>query len=145
MKKFLILALLLIPGMAHASVAGTVPMCDDPRLLQRVSEKVSEYHMDSQTQSVVGRREQAILLKEMQSFEEISSDNFTDKDDYQTAKRLIEIKINKNVPASDVRLCKNTGKGIASKVYLIVYAYRGGHHIAIVNLAKNEPNLETEY
>lgn len=115
-----------------------LPQCDDKRLLSLVLAKISEYHQQHQASNLLEKRRQALLLKNLQKFSELSAEGFTSKENFNVANSLLMTKINNGLDDSQIRLCRNEGGGKAAEIYLLVYPYYGQIRVNILNYLANQ-------
>lgn len=115
-----------------------LPQCDDKHLLSLVLAKISEYHQQHQASNLLEKRRQALLLKNLQKFSELSAEGFTSKENFNVANSLLMTKINNGLDDSQIRLCRNEGGGKAAEIYLLVYPYYGQIRVNILNYLANQ-------
>ena len=52
------------------SAAARLPSCNDPAMLKAVAEKVKEYQDENPASSIISRRKQALIVKNLKEFED---------------------------------------------------------------------------
>ncbi len=111
----------------------TPPTCDNPIIYNKVIEKVKKFSQEILTLSIKNKRKKALILANINGFEEISAINFSPETDLKTANALIMLKINKKYQDNDFILCKQKGK-YQKPLYLIMYPYMDNYMVHIINL-----------
>lgn len=106
-----------------------LPQCDNTEMLEQVSTQIREYQEGNPSDSIVGRREQALIVKNLKNFKEISIADFDYKGNYVVGKELVMTKVNYHLENDDMRLCQNTG----SDIYLLMYPEGKGARVQIIN------------
>lgn len=106
------------------------PKCDNPRLREKVLARIQEYYQQNKQTSIVDERRQALMLKKLKSFTEVDTKSFQPQENYSVADRLIDIKINDGVKASDLSLCKSVGN---REIYLLIYPQNNFYTVEIIN------------
>ncbi len=125
------------------SVAKPVlPTCGDEELKKLVLAKVSAYHKEHPVSSILEKRRQALLYKNLKQFTEVQTEGFTSKDDFNVANKLLMVKINNGLDNNELRLCKNSGQGIAEDIYLLIYPYAYDIRVSILNFVPVAPDNE---
>lgn len=119
-----------------------LPQCDDKRLLSLVLDKIAEYHQQHQASNLLEKRHQALLLKNLQKFSELSAEGFTSKENFNVANSLLMTKINNGLDDSQIRLCRNEGGGKAAEIYLLVYPYYDQIRVNILNYLTNQTSKD---
>ena len=113
----------------------TPPPCSDKFLVDKVLSAVREYQRQNPGTNILERRRQKLMLKNLNSFIPVSTENFTSKDDLLTANKLITLKINQGFEDADITLCKSVGSGAEYNIYLMIYPADevGRYHVEIIN------------
>ncbi|MCX4349680.1 MAG: hypothetical protein OSJ76_07860 [Alphaproteobacteria bacterium] len=117
----------------YAAEKQKLPACADSRLKELVLAKVHEYHSEHPVSSILEKRRQALLYKNVQQFAEVSAEGFTSKQDFNVANKLLMVKINNGLDNQELRLCKNEGAGKAGEIYLLIYPYGFDIRVSILN------------
>ncbi len=111
-----------------------LPSCHNPVLLQKVRETIKAYGLKNPPQNIIDRRKQTLLLKNLDGFVLVDNENFTSKDDFRTAGRLVTVKINNGLTDNDVKVCKSSSSGAGSNIYLLIYPYdEKAYTVEIIN------------
>ena len=119
-----------------------LPPCDDKKLAALVMAKVAEYQGQHPVSGILEKRRQALLLKNLKNFSEVPVDNFTSRQNYNVANRLLMTKINNGLDNDQIRLCKNDGYGKAADIYLLLYPHGLDIRVVIINLVAAEDPKE---
>lgn len=103
--------------------------------------KVAEYQGQH---PVSGILENAVRLccSKSENFSEVPVDNFTSRQNYNVANRLLMTKINNGLDNDQIRLCKNDGYGKAADIYLLLYPHGLDIRVVIINLVAAEDPKE---
>lgn len=112
------------------SAAARLPSCNDPAMLKAVAEKVKEYQDENPASSVISRRKQALIVKNLKEFEEIPAAEFDNASNYEVARELVMTKINYRIAEDNLRLCRG---GAVSGIYLLMYPEGSGTRVQILN------------
>ncbi len=113
--------------------AIALPECDNEQMIEKVIAKVDAYNQEHPATSIMNKRNQALLLKNLRHFAEVDSVGFTSEQNYNVANQILMTKINRGLDDKDLRLCKNTGKGKASDIYLLIYPWWDNVYVSIIN------------
>lgn len=111
---------------------GDLPSCQNQVLRDKVLNRIKAYQKENPPSNIVEKRRQLLLLKNLNSFVQVDSRNFTSKDEVRTANKLITVKINNGLEDSDIVLCKSSGSGEEYNIYLIVYPDGEGQNIVSI-------------
>lgn len=114
-----------------------LPECNNEVLIKLVEAKVAEFYKSNPADSLLEKRRQALLLKNLRAYTEVSTEGFTSKQNYNVANHLLMTKINEGLDDDEIKLCKNAGLGNASDIYLLIYPQNFQIKISILNLLKN--------
>lgn len=109
------------------------PTCDNQIIYDKVIKKVKEYSNEISSLSIKNKRKKALILANINDFEEVSAANFTPETDFKTANALIMLKINKKLKDEDFIVCGQKGKH-KNPLYLIMYPYMNNYMVHIINL-----------
>ncbi len=116
-----------------------LPSCNDKLLIELVESKAEQYYAQHPATTIMERRNQKLLLKYLSSYQEVSPKGFTSKQNYNVANHLLMTKINLGLNDDELRLCKNSGQGNASDIYLLIYPKQGEIQVSIINFIQNLP------
>ena len=117
------------------------PKCDTPELFEKVMQRIKAYTSSLQSNSIINKRRNTLLVTNIEGFEEISVENFDPETDYHTANALITIKVNMHYKNKDITLCRQTGKN-THPLYLIMYPYLDNYKVHIINLDMHSDDHE---
>ncbi len=145
MKYFLAFLLMLscpVRAQENISPSSRLPRCDAPALMEALNAKVAEYYAGQPAENITTRRRQALILKNMEKFEEIDITSFQPSDNYQVANLIMMKKMNLGLVEADMRICKNEADSILSEVYLLIYPDNGMARASLINFTNNSANRE---
>lgn len=99
-----------------------LPECTDKALIEKTQEVLISYNDSHPIGSLYEKRKRALQMRLMKSFEEVSSEGFTSKQNRLVADKLLMTKINKGLEDSQIRLCRSQKTDERFKtVYLMMY------------------------
>jgi len=107
-----------------------LPDCNEPQMLEMVTDKIKEHQSSRATGSIIERRAQALMVKNLNNFTELSVEDFDNASNYTVANELVMTKINLRIRAEHMRLCKGSGR---SNIYLLIYPEGEGFRVQILN------------
>ena len=113
--------------------ATSRPKCSDPRLTQKIVEKIEAYQSEHPAAMLIDRRRDILLRRNLSRFGEVKVEGFTAKQDFNVANAIIMTKINRGLNDADLRLCRGLGQGKAADVYVLVYPVGEGNVADIIN------------
>lgn len=116
-------------------IDADIPTCDDSVLISKVWSNGRAFMAKNPPSSIIEKRRQNLISKNLDKFQEIPAGNITAKDDFEVARKVIMIKINNGLDSSKLRLCKSTSKGITSNVYILIYKEYGRINVDVVNFS----------
>ncbi len=125
------------PKNPEAAVAARLPSCNDTGMLTAVAEKIREYQTENPGMSIVSRRKQALIIKNLKEFSTIPVAAFDNASNYEVAKELIMTKINYHITEENMRLCKGNN---GSEIYLLMYPEGSGFRVQILNFVPSSDN-----
>ena len=117
------------PKAEQGGVDERLPACNDKEMINAVTAHIQEYQEGNPSNSIVGRRKQKLIVKNLRDFEDVSIADFDRKSNYSVAKELVMAKVNYHLEEKDMRLCSNTG----SDIYLLMYPEGSGARVQIIN------------
>lgn len=109
-----------------------LPTCDNEEIITLVRQKISQYQQEHRENSIVGRRQQALILKTLGRFENLDTAQFDNASNYKAADALVMAKINRGLQDEDIRLCRG---GFDGSVYLMMYRDADAYRVEIINFA----------
>lgn len=112
-----------------------LPTCDDTILLSKVWVNGKSFMAANPGTSVVEKRNEALIIRNLNKFKEIDAGKITARDDFEVASRVVMIKINNGLDNSLLRLCKSTSEGITSNVYILIYREYGETIVEVMNFS----------
>ncbi|MBQ8870223.1 MAG: hypothetical protein IJ019_02465 [Alphaproteobacteria bacterium] len=118
-----------------------VPKCNDANLYEKVLQRVKQYSDISIADSTIVKRQKALMLKNIESFENVDVKSFNPETDFNTADALISLKINKQLTNDDIILCKQA-KNIKKPLYIILYPQDRSYVGHIINLEQYSADYE---
>ncbi len=130
--------------------AGTVafPDCNSPRLQEQVQKSLLAYEAGQPQRSADERRQQALNSKNTSDFKPVSVLGFKPETNYDVANRIIELKLNRLIQESEMRLCSQNNRISGRTVYLLMSRADNRIQVEIIGYlprnAKN-PILYFEY
>lgn len=107
-----------------------IPECDNPRLHDLVIAKINAYFNDEKSWSIIERRRQVLMLRNLQSYITLDPENFSLKENSKVADKLITYKINKGLTEDKIRLCRS---GAERQIYLFIYPEDAHYRVEIIN------------
>lgn len=113
--------------------AFALPQCDNEPMIAKIIAKVNAYNKEHPVASIMEKRNQALMLKNLRHFTEADPANFTAEQNFNVANKILMTKINYGLDDSDLRLCKNAGRGKAADIYLLIYPMWGNVYVSIIN------------
>ncbi len=147
LKYFLILAAMCLPFSLQAQTeasdinvvifapkaedkpaAAGLPSCNQASMLAAVAAEIGEYQQAHPANSIVSRRKQALMIKNLKDFEEIPVANFDNSANYEVARELVMTKVNYRISEENMRLCRGN-----SDIYLLIYPEGHGFRVQILN------------
>jgi len=117
------------------------PKCDNPQLIEKVIHTIQKHFKLLSSDSTMTKRKKALILSNVNGFEEVDIKKFTPKSDYNTANALITIKVNKHYKDEDFIICKQSGQH-KKPLYLIIYPYMDNYKGHIINLEEYSNDYE---
>ncbi len=97
-------------------------------MLAAVAAEIGEYQQAHPANSIVSRRKQALMIKNLKDFEEIPVANFDNSANYEVARELVMTKVNYRISEENMRLCRGN-----SDIYLLIYPEGHGFRVQILN------------
>lgn len=116
-------------------IDADIPTCDDSVLISKVWTNGKSFMAKNPPSSIIEKRRQNLISKNLDKFQEIPAGNITAKDDFNVASKVIMIKINNGLDGSKLRLCKSTSKGITANVYILIYKEYGRINVDVINFS----------
>lgn len=87
------------------------PECSDPRMTQKIVEKIEAYQSEHPAAMLIDRRRDILLRRNLSRFGEVKVEGFTAKQDFNVANAIIMTKINRGLNDADLRLCRRSRTG----------------------------------
>ncbi len=116
-------------------IDSALPACDDTILLAKVWMNGKSFLATNPGTSVLEKRTEALITRNLNKFKEIDAGKITARDDFEVASRVVMIKINNGLDNSLLRLCKSTSEGITSNVYILLYREYGETIVEVMNFS----------
>ena len=116
------------PKAEDKPAAAGLPSCNQASMLAAVVAEIGEYQQAHPANSIVSRRKQALMIKNLKDFEEIPVANFDNSANYEVARELVMTKVNYRISEENMRLCRGN-----SDIYLLIYPEGHGFRVQILN------------
>lgn len=110
-----------------------IPKCDNPEMLKNVSNRIQQFYDENVSNKIRDKRNQKLLLKYLNSFEEVDVETFKPETNYLVADRILMNKINANLEAKDMKLCRSNKGADKYGVYLYIYPKENYYIVEIIN------------
>lgn len=117
------------------------PKCEDIKLYEKTLAKIQDYFSSIATTSTISKRQKALLMANIDGFENINIKDITPQTDIYTANALITLKVNKHLKNADFVVCKQIGKS-KLPLYLIGYPEANNYMVHIINLDPYSSNYD---
>ena len=119
-----------------------LPECNDEKLLAKVKETVLPF-MQNVLPTVESKRRKHLILKNISNFTEIAAESLTLEKNKAAIAGVLEIKINKNLGAKKLRICKSLSPILTSDLYVMIYEFEEKVNVDVVNFVPNQnPSFE---
>ena len=115
---------------ADNSTAVAKPECDNPRLLQKVLDRIAKFYSETPVNNIIDKRRQTLMLKNLRDFKELDISAFDPKENYDVSDQIIAYKINKGIKQDEMRLCRST---LPRAIYLLIYPQNNFYTVEIIN------------
>lgn len=112
------------------------PACDDKHLSKSIRE-VAEPFVDSSAITIINKRRNILITKNIDNFSEISLDEAYNMDNKIIKARLVELKVNKRLSDKNFKICQSDNKVLRDKLYILMYDDNDNVMIELLNLAVN--------
>ncbi len=119
-----------------------LPTCNDKKLHELLTAKISEYYQKHTAVSQLEKRMQKLLSRNMNNFNEVDIASFSPQDNIYVANKLMSIKINDGLENKEIRLCRTDSIPNLPIVYLLIYPDNYYYMIDIINFAGTSSNRE---
>ena len=116
------------PKAEDKPAAAMLPSCNQASMLAAVAAEIGEYQQAHPANSIISRRKQALMIKNLKDFEEIPVANFDNSANYEVARELVMTKVNYRISEENLRLCRGN-----SDIYLLIYPEGHGFRVQILN------------
>lgn len=116
------------PKAEDKPAAAGLPSCNQAPMLAAVAAEIGEYQQAHPANSIVNRRKQALMIKNLKDFEEIPVADFDNSANYEVARELVMTKVNYRISEENMRLCRGN-----SDIYLLIYPEGHGFRVQILN------------
>lgn len=114
-----------------------LPLCDDEEMIAAVVAKIKAHQELQPAKSIIENRSRALIIKNLQEFNELSVENFNNASNYNVADAIIMTKINFGIKENQMRLCQSNAK---SNIYLLIYPENNVYHVNIINFVAASRN-----
>lgn len=112
------------------TTAVAKPECQNPRLLQKVLEKIASFYRQNPSNSIIDKRRQTLMLKNLHNFQEVDIASFDPKENFAVSDQIISYKINKGLKEEQMRLCRSS---YPRPIYLLIYPHNNFYTVEIIN------------
>lgn len=99
------------------------PACNDTQLLAKTKEAIAEYEKEMTKENIIELRHRLLAQKNLSSFFEQKTENFSYKDNRMVANILITEKFNGKYQNDDFRICVSENPVLKRRVYLLLQKY----------------------
>ncbi len=123
-------------GFFSENPVNLIPDCQSERLKKAVLNKVKEYQKQYPENSIIGIRQQKLLLKRLREFSKVEIASLNPEKYPKLGDKIITYKINDGIAEKEMRLCKSTEP---YNIYLLIYPKGSDYLIDIVDMEKNFP------
>ena len=127
------------------SESYTHPSCENSRIVENVVLKIKEYYDREEARNIKETREQLLLQKNIDSFEEVDITSFAPSKNYAVADAILLNKINHGIQDSQMRLCHIKNKFVKKDLYLLMLPHEGRSLIKILNFMPNQNEDEFSF
>lgn len=112
------------------TTAVAKPECQNPRLLQKVLERITSFYGQNPSNSIIDKRRQILMLKNLRNFQEVEIASFDPNENYAVSDQIISYKINKGLKEEEMRLCRSS---FQRPIYLLIYPHNNFYTVEIIN------------
>lgn len=123
----------LISETPAAIALPSLPECSDSKLQNTIIDKISSYYRNNKLESIIDKRRQKLILKNLHDFTEIPVRDFSRKDNYPVAEKILMAKINNGLQDEEIRLCRSRGEGRVPVLYFLIYPENYYYMVDIIN------------
>lgn len=123
-------------GFYSENPVNLLPDCQSERLTQAVLNKVQEYQKKYPDNSIIGKRQQKLLLTKLKDFSKVEIASLNPEKYPKLGDKIITYKINDGIPEKKMLLCKSAEP---YNIYLLIYPKGSDYLIDIVDMGKNFP------
>lgn len=109
--------------------------CNEEKFMNIVKDAIIKYQDANPQTTSIGKRKHKLLIREVESFTEISTDNITSKYSNLLAGEVIKLKINQKIEAEDMRVCKAGNAPEGGYIYVLMYKEKNYITVKILNVA----------
>jgi len=120
----------------------SLPTCDDKKLHELLTAKISEYYQKHSAVSQLEKRMQKLISRSMKHFNEVDVASFSPQDNIYVANKLMSIKINDGLENKEIRLCRTTVVPNLPIIYLLIYPDNYYYMVDIINFEGTPSNRE---
>lgn len=106
---------------SQPQLLSSLPTCEDAKLHELVLDKISRYYQDNKQESLLEKKRQRLIIKNLETFKEILTTDFSRKTNYKVADKILMSKINNGLDDKDLRLCQSAAIGSIPSIYLLIY------------------------
>jgi len=131
---------------SNAARADDLPLCNDERLEEIVSEAINTHDNKGEILSPLGARSFELIKKYGKELAEVDIHNADFEDTPLIKDKILELKINKDIHPEDMRLCKGTYTKIKNTVYALIYPEAGEINVYVItSMGSDKRDYEIKY
>lgn len=114
-------------------------LCSDEKLLQEVRDFIYQHVQSKKTNSVLEKRAQTLLVKNLHAFEEIDEKNI--ENNFEANAALMYLKVNEHREIYRICASRNNQYDAFKNTYLIIYPYINYYKVVVTNLIALPENM----
>ncbi|MDD4557296.1 MAG: hypothetical protein PHE89_08265 [Alphaproteobacteria bacterium] len=98
-----------------------MPSCNNVSLRENLFRSLQSYLATKPQTTLLERRKQTLILKNITTFEEVSPEKVNPKTDVELANEIILTKINMGIPTTEMKVCRCTNNIAGKNLYIFMY------------------------
>ncbi|MFV0626532.1 MAG: hypothetical protein ACK5N8_04200 [Alphaproteobacteria bacterium] len=119
-----------------------MPKCHDENLRQKVVKLISDYQENNKEITILGKRNQFLILKRLSDFEPVYQEKIDNKKDFELANEVIKTKINLGVDAENIQICRCTKNIDGKDLYVLMYKKDNKINGKVINFTTEGINVD---